>query len=60
MVLGSKLTAAPVGVLDTERLIELLNPPVTVVVLVAFPWFPCEMLRWLGDPVTLKLEVPII
>ena len=37
IVLGLKLTVVPVGMPEAERLIELLKPPLTVVVIVEVP-----------------------
>ena len=40
IVLGLKLTVVPVGTPVADRLIELLNPPLTVVVIVEVPGLP--------------------
>jgi hypothetical protein len=37
MVLGLKLTVVPLGAPEDERLIALLNPPLTLVVMVEVP-----------------------
>ena len=41
MVCGAKLTVVPAGTPATERLMEALKPPPTVVVIVAVPGLPC-------------------
>ena len=45
IVLGLKLTVVPVGTPEADRLIELLKPPLTVVVIVEVPGLPWPMLR---------------
>src|SRR5664280_1541944 len=40
IVLGLKLTVVPVGAPEADRLIELLKPPLTVVVIVEVPGLP--------------------
>ena len=37
IVCGLKLTATPMGMPEAERLMELLKPPLTVVVIVEVP-----------------------
>jgi hypothetical protein len=55
IVLGLKLTVVPEGTPVADKPIPLLNPPLTVVVIVELPWVPCEMLRAEGDADTVKL-----
>src|SRR5271157_944206 len=57
--LGLKLTVVPEGIPDADRLIALSNPPLTSVVIVEVPWFPCAMLSEAGDAETVKLS-PVI
>jgi hypothetical protein len=38
-----------------ERVIALLNPPPTAVVIVDVPWFPCATLREEGEAETVKV-----
>src|SRR5271165_7029693 len=47
--LGLKLTVVPDGTPDVDRLTALLKPPLTVVVIVDVPWFPCCTLSEAGD-----------
>ena len=49
MVAGLKLVVVPLGAPATERLIELLNPPPIVVVIVDVPWVPWRMLKDVGE-----------
>lgn len=55
MVLGLKLTVVPDGAPEAERLIELLNPPLTVVEIVDVPWFPGATVIEVGDAESAKL-----
>lgn len=55
MVLGLKLTVVPVGAPEAERLIELLKPPLTAVVMVEAPWFPCATVTEPGEAERVKL-----
>jgi hypothetical protein len=55
IVLGLKLTVVPVGAPVADRLIALLNPPLTVVVIVEVPGLPCAILRELGDAEIVKV-----
>ena len=57
---GLKLTVVPVGAPDADRLIALLNPPLTAVVMVDVPWFPCTTLREAGEAETVKLPPDVI
>src|SRR5271165_7200755 len=59
IVPGLKLTVVPEGKPEAERLIELSKPPLTSVVTVKVPWFPCGMLVEAGDAETMKLA-PVI
>jgi hypothetical protein len=47
--LGLKLTVVPEGTPEADILIELLKPPLTVVVIVDVPWLPCCTLSDAGD-----------
>src|SRR5215469_8784202 len=55
IVLGLKLTVVPLGAPAADRLMKLLKPPLTVVVIVEFPWLPCTTLTEAGEPVSVKL-----
>lgn len=55
IVLGLKLTVAPAGAPEAERAIELLKPPLTVVVMVDVPWFPGATVIEVGDAESVKL-----
>jgi hypothetical protein len=59
IVPGFKLTVAPVGAPVADRLIELLKPPLTVVVTVEVPWFPCTTLTDAGEAETVKLGAAV-
>jgi hypothetical protein len=52
--LGLKLTVVPEGAPEAERTIELLNPPVMVVVMVEVPWLPWLMLSDAGEAEMVK------
>ena len=54
-----KLTVVPVGAPVADRLIALLNPPLTVVVIVEVPALPSETLRAVGDAEIVKLGPPV-
>ena len=58
MVLGLKLTVVPAGAPAADRLIGLLNPPLTAVVIVELPCVPCATLSDAGDAETVKLGEP--
>ena len=45
---GLKLTVVPDGTPDVDRMTALLNPPLTAVVIVDIPWFPCIILSEAG------------
>ena len=47
--LGLKLTVVPDGAPDADRLMALLKPLLTVVVIVEVPWLPCWIVRELGE-----------
>ena len=55
MVCGLKLTVVPEGTPEADRAIALLNPPLTVVVMVDVPWFPCTTLSEGGEAEIVKL-----
>lgn len=54
-LLGLKLTVVPVGAPEAARAIELLKPPLTVIVMVDVPWFPGAIVIELGDAESVKL-----
>jgi len=49
IVLGLKLIATPDGAPEAERLMELLKPPLTVVVMVEIPKPTCVMVNDEGE-----------
>ena len=53
--LGLKLTVVPLGAPVADRLIALMKPPLTVVVIVEVPELPCPTLTEVGEPVSAKL-----
>src|SRR5215471_15293833 len=53
--LGLKLTVVPVGTPLADRLMALLKPPLTVVVMVELPWAPCATLTEVGAALMVKL-----
>src|SRR5215467_7290484 len=53
--LGLKLTVVPVGAPLADRLMALLKPPLTVVVMVEVPWAPCATLTEVGAALMVKL-----
>ena len=55
MGLGLKLTVVPVGTPELERAMELLNPPLMVVVMVDVPLLPCCTLNEAGEAEMVKL-----
>ena len=55
IVVGLNVTVVPVGVPEADRLIELVNPPLIVVVMVEVPWLPCAILRDDGEAEIAKL-----
>jgi hypothetical protein len=57
--LGLKLAVTPVGIPEADKLTELLNPPLTIVVSVDVPWFPCTMLTAVGEAERVKLGVTV-
>ena len=57
--LGLKLTVVPVGMPEADKLMELLNPPMTVVVLVELPWLPCWMVSAAGAAVMVKFGAAV-
>ena len=52
---GLKLTVVPVGTPDVDNAMELLKPPVTVVVIAEAPCLPCPILSEAGDAEMVKL-----
>ena len=58
IVFGLKLTVVPEGMPEADSVIALLNPPLTVVVMVDVPWLPCAMLRVVGEAVIVKFGLP--
>ena len=55
IVLGLKLTVVPLGAPLAVRLMALLNPPLTVVVIVEVPELPCAALTDVGEAARVKL-----
>jgi hypothetical protein len=53
--LGLKLTVVPLGAPAADRLMALLKPPLTVVVIVEVPELPCTTLTEAGESVRVKL-----
>src|SRR5271157_6120797 len=51
---GLKLTLVPEGTPEVVRLMALLKPPLTVVVMVEVFWLPCGMVREEGDAEMVK------
>lgn len=68
IVVGLKVTVVPDGTPEADKLMELLKPPLTVVVIVDVPWSPWAMLREDGFaeienvplPVTVKEVLPLM
>src|SRR5271166_4617875 len=56
--LGLKLTVAPEGIPDADKLMALLKPPTVVVVIVDVPWFPWATLSEAGDAEIPKFGEP--
>ena len=56
--LGLKLTAVPDGIPEADNVIALLKPPLTVVVIVDVPWFPCAIVREVGEAEIVKVGLP--
>ena len=54
---GLKFTVVPVGAAEADRLIELLKPPLIVVVIVDVPSFPCATLSKAGEAEIVKFGV---
>ena len=59
IVLGLKLTVVPVGTPVADRLIELLKPPLTTVVIVDVPRLPCMTVSEAGEAEMLKLGTAV-
>jgi hypothetical protein len=55
IVVGLKLTVVPLGAPAADRLIALLKPPLTVVVIVEVPELPCTTLTEAGAAERVKL-----
>ena len=68
IVVGLKATVVPEGMPDADKLIGLLNPLLTVVVIVVVPWKPCATVKddgaapivKLPPAVTVRFVVPLI
>ena len=54
IVVGLKLTVVPVGAPVADRLIALLKPPLTAVLIVEVPWLPCAMVTEVGEAAIVK------
>jgi len=54
-LVGLKLTVVPLGAPVADKLMVLLKPPLTVVVIVEVPWFPCTTLTDVGEAEIVKL-----
>ena len=59
IVLGLKLTVVPLGAPEADKLIALLKPPLTVVVMVEVPWLPCTTLSEAGAAERVKLGAAV-
>ncbi len=59
IVLGLKLTVVPVGTPVADRLIELLKPPLTTVVIVDVPRLPCMTMSEAGEAEMVKLGTAV-
>jgi len=57
--LGLKLTVVPDGAPEADRLMALLKPPLTVVVIVDVPWFPCATLSDDGEAEIVKFGAAV-
>src|SRR5215469_10306546 len=55
--LGLKPTVVPEGTPLADRLMALLKPPLTAVVMVELPWLPCATVTEVGEALTAKLGV---
>jgi len=55
--LGLKMTVVPEGAPLADKLMVLLKPPLTVVVMVELPWAPCATLTEAGAALMAKLSV---
>ena len=58
-MLGLKLTVVPLGAPVADRLMALLKPPLTVLVIVEVPWLPGNTLTEVGEPVSVKLGAAV-
>src|SRR5208337_3172130 len=56
---GLTLTVVPDGTPEADRLIALLKPPLTVVVIVDVPWFPCATLSDDGEAEIVKFGAAV-
>jgi hypothetical protein len=59
IVLGLKLTVVPLGAPEADKLIALLKPPLTAVVMVEVPWLPCTTLSEAGEAERVKLGAAV-
>ena len=59
IVCGLKLTVVPVGTPVADRLIELLKPPLTTVVIVDVPRLPCMTMSEAGEAEMVKLGTAV-
>jgi hypothetical protein len=55
IVLGLKVTVVPLGAPLADKLIALLKPPLTVVVIVEVPLPPCTTVAEIGESTSVKL-----
>ena len=55
MEVGLKPTVAPEGTPEADKLMELLKPLLTVVVIVDVPWLPWVIVRLDGEAAMVKL-----
>ena len=59
IVVGLKVTATPGGAPLAERLMELLNPPLTAMVMVEVPTPPCATLSVDGEAEMVKVPAAL-
>src|SRR5271166_3728399 len=57
--LGLKLTVVPDGAPEADKLMALLKPPLTVVVMMEVPWFPCCTLSEAGEAEMVKFAAAV-
>ncbi len=53
---GLKLAVVPAGSPETDKLIELLNRPLMVLLIVEVPWLPCAKFRDEGEADKLNVD----